>query len=128
MQKYESPVRKSETTNSGDLRTGSRRVFDSLFARFLRLGSVSLGIYAVVGILFGILMIFVPISANDVDEDEFRSRRQQLGLATFALIGSGLAAGYGSYRMWNTASNVRRSNRRRAKGLTEDWSIDLQTR
>ncbi|MDA0597615.1 MAG: hypothetical protein O2974_11565 [Chloroflexi bacterium] len=40
MHKYEAPIQRDEVTSEGDRRSPGRRLFDSTFAKFLRLLSV----------------------------------------------------------------------------------------
>jgi hypothetical protein len=84
----------------------------------LRLLSVTLGVWTFVGILFGIMVMFSGLANPGLEEEEFESRRRQFGFTGLGLVASGVVAGYGSYRAWLAAARVRRSNRRRAKGLS----------
>jgi hypothetical protein len=117
LKKYESLVRKSETADAGDHRAVSRRMYDSYFAKFIQVLSIVLGIYTPVGLLLGLLLLFGAVSSGQGDDDQSRSNRRQMGLIAAGVGVSGIVAGYGSYRLWSTASNLRRNNRRRAKGL-----------
>jgi hypothetical protein len=117
MNKYKSPVQGSEASISGDQRDPSRRLFDSVFAKFLRVASVALGIYAPVAILVGVVFLFGANYAGEEDTDFARTNRRQIGMMAGGIALSGTVAGYLSYKTWGIASNVRRNNRRRAKGL-----------
>ena len=117
MHKYESPIRKSTAAEGVDQRDASRRLFDSSLAKLVRVISVVLGVYAPIGILLCVLILFAANMTGEPDEDEARSAQRQLGLIAFGVGVSGIASGYVSYRTWGAASNVRRNNRRRAKGL-----------
>ncbi len=102
---------------SGDQRDPSRRLLDSVFAKFLRVSSILLGFYALIAILVGVLFLFGANYAGEEDTDLARSNRRQIGMMAGGIALSGAAAGYLSYKTWGIASNVRRNNRRRAKGL-----------
>ncbi|MBT3996266.1 MAG: hypothetical protein HOF01_10760 [Chloroflexi bacterium] len=117
MHKYESPVRESTAAEGVDKRDASRRLFDSSLAKLVRVISILLGVYAPIGILLGVLILFAANMTGEPDEDDARSAQRRLGLVAFGVGVSGIASGYVSYRTWRTASNIRRSNRRRAKGL-----------
>ena len=117
MHKYQAPVQGSEKALEGDQRSPSRRLFDSIFAKFLRVFSVLLGVYAPIGMLFGVMLIMAPIGRNSIDEAEFETVRRVFGFAALGVIASGFIAAYGSYRVWFIAANVRRNIRRRAIGL-----------
>lgn len=117
MHKYKSPAQASAATTTGDQRGSFRRLFDSTFARSLRVISILLGVYAPVAILLGVLLLFGGIDATNQDEDEARSARRTIALIAGGIGVSGVAAGYMSYRTWGMTDRVRRSNRRRAKGL-----------
>ena len=117
MNKYESPIRKSTVSEGVDQRDASRRLFDSSLAKLVRVISILLGVYAPIGILLGVLILFAANVTGEPDADDARSSRRQLGLIAFGVGVSGIASGYVSYRTWSAASNIRRNNRRRAKGL-----------
>ncbi|NQW21600.1 MAG: hypothetical protein HQ477_12915 [Chloroflexi bacterium] len=117
MHKYRSPIPDKAGSDTGDQRKVSRRLFDSLRAKFVRVLSIVLGVYAPLGILFGVLVMFMPLTGANIDEDEFKDRRMQFGLTAIGIVASGIASGYVSYRSWEMAANVRRNNRCRAKGL-----------
>ena len=117
MHRYEIPARKPESKITGDQRSGARRLFDSSLTKFLRVLSIAFGVWVLVGILFGIMVIFSGLANPDMEEEEFESRRRQFGFTGLGLVASGVVAGYGSYRAWLIADKAGRANRRRAKGL-----------
>ncbi|MDG0866355.1 hypothetical protein [Candidatus Lucifugimonas marina] len=117
MHKYQAPVQENKSASKGDRRSSGRRLFDSVFPRALKVVAVLLAVYAPLGMFFGVILIMAPIDQNVTDELQFESSRRQFGFAALGVIASGAVAAYGSYRLWMLAFNVRRSVRRRTKGL-----------
>jgi hypothetical protein len=58
-----------------------------------------------------------PFGQYSDNEAEFESQRRQFATTALVMIGTGAVGAYGKYRVWGLVANVRRNNRRRAKGL-----------
>lgn len=117
MHKYKAPVQTVSGNSQSDQRSPSRRTFDSVYAKVLRVLSVVFAVYAPIAMLFGVVLIMAPIDLGVADEAEFISRRREYGTAAIIVVISGFLAAFGSYRLWIYASRVRRRNLRRSKGL-----------
>ena len=69
--------------------------------------------------LFAIMMFYAAMAGVRLAEDEFVERRRIYGAIAIGLVISGIVAVYGAYQLWNLASSLARSNRRRARELRE---------
>ena len=119
MRKYESPARNLDATESA-FKTGRLRTqIGSLLAKSVRVFSIALGVYAPIGMLFAIMMFYAAMAGVRLAEDEFVERRRIYGAIAIGLVISGIVAVYGAYQLWNLASSLARSNRRRARELRE---------
>jgi len=93
--------------------------FGSLLAKSVRAFSIALGVYVPLGMLFGIMVLYAGMAGVELGEDEFLERRRIFGAVAIGLVISGIVAGFGAWRLWSLASNIARSNRRRARELSE---------